>query len=318
MALRLAVPISPIASEPEPHPVDYDWRFSETTATNLADLLDSQKGAIACLGSPTLFSSLKKRGRRSVLIDRNRYLSDSYGRQGVQTLDILTDPPLPEMLFDVVFMDPPWYPDHMHWWLAWASRIVAENGFIFSTVFPPWTRPTAGKERSTLFQVMERMGKLANLDLILQYETPLFEAETYKVCKVERGRSWRTGQLVVIEAANRAPYPERPREQAWRRFLFGTQVVMLRERRDVNLAPPVLVPIYRNGCKVLRSVSRRHRPRRRIDLWTSRNRVFSISGNATALRGSLAALAGPSLTERKAMTSSVLDIFTLRELLAET
>src|SRR5947199_7472023 len=38
--------------EPEPHPLDFDWRFTNESANHLADLALQNGTSLACLGTP--------------------------------------------------------------------------------------------------------------------------------------------------------------------------------------------------------------------------------------------------------------------------
>jgi Probable N6-adenine methyltransferase len=275
---------------PEPHAADYDWRFSDETVAQISDLLKHNKDSIACVGTPSVFRLLAQERRNTSLIDRNPWCLRDVTAKGVFVLDILRDPPPHARAFDVIFMDPPWYPDHIVWWMAWASRILANNGMIISTLFPASTRPTALVERGNLFRFWRAHGSTHILKTNVRYKSPLFEEETDRICGIRRDPLWRSGQLVSFRPNSQLAFPPRPQECAWTRFLFGSQVIMLRDREDLNPAAPSLVPIYRNGCTVLRSVSRRHKARRRVDLWTSRNRVFSIEGSVKRAKAFLSDL----------------------------
>src|SRR4051794_2423934 len=56
---------------PEPHPIDYEWRFSRATAAAVARYAERIGGRVACLGVPTVFIELRPEHVEAVLIDRN-------------------------------------------------------------------------------------------------------------------------------------------------------------------------------------------------------------------------------------------------------
>jgi len=273
--------------QPEPHPADYDWRFSDATASQIVDLLETMTGSVLCLGTPTVFQLLRRSGKDVVLIDRNPWYEKHFHPSSVHRLDLLVDSPPPGRLFDVILMDPPWYLDHMLWWFAWASQLLSKDGVIISTIFPVSARPSAERERQRLVRFMGSIGRMREIRESVTYKTPLFEQESDRTCGVCREPFWRSGELMIFEPNSPFFVGSRPQEHTWTRFVVGTQVIMMRERADTSPSRPRLVPIYEDGGTVLRSVSRRHRARRRIDIWTSRNRVFSIAGSTQKAKAML-------------------------------
>ena len=97
-----------------PHPLDFDWRFTASTAEilwTIVSRLVNPSDDIALLGTPTLtaFVPTRSRPRRVVLFDKN-----AHHRVGVPDgvefteCDILRDP-IPAIEAGLVMADPPWY-----------------------------------------------------------------------------------------------------------------------------------------------------------------------------------------------------------------
>ena len=100
---------------PEPHPLDFDWRFAKPSLSVLSDVLSRFGGdRIATLGTPTLHLHLWKSGKASSLFDKNAHLVELFRKAGVESLvccDLFDHVPFSER-FDIVVADPPWYLDH--------------------------------------------------------------------------------------------------------------------------------------------------------------------------------------------------------------
>lgn len=72
-------------SLPEPHPLDYDWRFSTTTSRHLVELVVTESlnnGAVLLLGAPSVLAEIiqLKDPPRTTLIDKSRELIDYLSR----------------------------------------------------------------------------------------------------------------------------------------------------------------------------------------------------------------------------------------------
>src|SRR5689334_13872624 len=70
-----------VPSMPEPHPIDFEWRYTAETADALAKLLASSSRRIGCLGTPSVFIRLVHAGANAVLVDRNPGLRRHFAAQ---------------------------------------------------------------------------------------------------------------------------------------------------------------------------------------------------------------------------------------------
>jgi hypothetical protein len=60
---------------PEPHPLDFDWRFSQNALLNLQkEIRATPDDRIAVLGAPTLFMKLVDSGLNTHLFDKNPHV----------------------------------------------------------------------------------------------------------------------------------------------------------------------------------------------------------------------------------------------------
>jgi hypothetical protein len=278
---------------PEPFPGDFEWRFTVACAAGIANCASDLGAPIACLGTPTVFSSLVARGREAVLIDRNPFVVKALYASGGTVIEADVGD-LPGVLngakFPVVIMDPPWYPAHIRFWLTRAVSIASDPASLVLPLFPELVRPGALAERLSLTTEISRLGSIEMLQENVTYATPLFEQEVLSALGAPPLKAWRVADLVILhlQVQRRNPVAQRPKEDAWDRFLFGSQVVGV--RRIVESDSPIsVVPLYNDGSFLRRSVSARDPDWGMIGVWTSRNRVLRATGT-DRLRSFLAGL----------------------------
>lgn len=267
---------------PEPHPIDYEWRFDYETAHSLAVRLQEIGGEVCLFGAPTVFLAGCELGLDATLVDRNPQLLNwlpAEHRKRVIQFDLNSLLPEPKRPFDVLFMDAPWYPHHIEGWLANALRHLKPTGTLITTLFPSLTRPSARQERADLLSLFNSLGQSQTLEFRPVYETPLFEAEVLWAEGFSLPR-WRTADLLKIQLSGAEP--ARPlrhaKEEPWLRYQVGSQVVAVRPSADDEADALEVGPCYENGRFLLRSVSARDPARSRIDVWTSRNRCAHVKG----------------------------------------
>lgn len=269
---------------PEPHPADFDWRFSGATREYLTSVVSasvSESSKILLLCVPTLLDALRQKGRQAVLIDHNQATIRSLigaGHLGAIFGDIFdADLPLEEEQFDVCIIDPPWYPEHYRNSLFHAARALRTGAVAWMSLLPSLTRPTAIADRRAVIQEAVLLG----FDVIslersrLSYETPPFEMATLRALSISCG-SWRKGDLLGLKKVCNVS-PERTSEipvEKWRTFLVNRIQIKLRSKegrfRGFSAQPIA-------GSETLLSVSRRFPYRHLIDVWNSRNLAFSVS-----------------------------------------
>jgi len=267
------------ADWPEPHLANYEWRFDEETAIRLADWLPKD-GRVACLGSPTLFHHLLCRRADAALFERNPYLvgslRTSWPAASFQQIDLRF--PVPQQLrgcFDTVFADPPWYLEHTLAWLSRATELASPQGaWVFLCLFPRLARPTARRDFAKLISVMRQFGSPEVIPFRVCYETPRFEAESLSALGIPVIWNWRVGHVVALHIRGGSLRARPPREAKWKWFRFGPELIAL--RADISPGPLEVSPLKTDG--MLLSTSARDPLRSRIDLWTSRNRIFCANG----------------------------------------
>lgn len=266
-----------LVKAPEPHPLDYDWRFTIQTIARLVTLIPKDSTCLA-IGAPLVAQYLEQIGRNVVLIDRQPlYLVTKH-----RVLDVCTDPPI-EQFSNFVILDPPWYPEVFIRWLCWAANASSTDATLICSLWPDFTRPSATSERSSLIEWLNTWAQVELVPNFFQYEMPLFEQVALAAQTSSRnGGSPRIGDMLVIRK-NRNPTLTGVlrREAVWHRFLFDSYQIALRLRLPQE--EPVAIHKHSNAQGwIWPFVSRRATGREKIDLWSSRNEVALVDG-ATAI-----------------------------------
>jgi hypothetical protein len=282
-----------------PHPLDFDWRFTETCALAIARqvLALAKPERIALLGTPTLIpaieSSLPSAALR--LFDRNllwrdRIVCEDPGVE-VTACDLTLDDLDPSTVgaADAVVMDPPWYPVIQKGYIWAAARFVRSGGFVVTTVPPQGTRPRVLAERAEI----EAYASAAGLALVtvsegsVRYVTPPFEVNAMRAAGVFLSLpEWRSGDLAIYQSRRRGAV-ERPAvspEAQWAEVTIKGIRIKMRLASDSSgekAGSPELESLIHGD--VLPSVSARHPIRGLVDVWTSGNRIFKCKNTRTLL-----------------------------------
>ncbi|MFO7772632.1 MAG: hypothetical protein R6V59_01580 [Dehalococcoidia bacterium] len=272
----------------DPHPADYDWRYTSKSrdelATRLSPFIESNC-EIALLGAPTLFLSLHKSGVHLSLFDNSTsVLADleSAGATGGLFHHNMFDPMVRfRGKYDVVVADPPWYVQFHKAFILRSAELLKEQGSLLLSV-PPWlTRPSAIADRAVIMQFARKTGfePVEIAPGALSYECPKFEQLALSMQGIQCG-DWRTGDLFVFrkikepQSSLKVSYPKD--EPVWDEYRFGLLKVKLRHRPRVACGKLRIKPVSDEG-PCLNTVSRRSPLRRRIDLWTSDNTAYSVT-----------------------------------------
>jgi hypothetical protein len=268
----------PAGGRPEPHPLDFDWRFTAETQGRLQELLHN-RSSVLLLGTP----SLRDQADTRVLVDRHPLATSNSSHIAIDLRR--SAPSIASRRFSAVVLDPPWYPADLEAWLAFAFGRVERRSIVAFTLWPEATRPDAAAERARTLRAVAPFGGVKLLPGFVRYMTPRFEAEAMRA----EGRfplpAWRMGDLVVVTIEKRTRFestvhfPQPPR-RLWQRYVLGRQQIAVRVA-DESRTVPLLGRVPGLATWTLGSVSRRHPCRDHVQLWTSRNWVARLE-NASA------------------------------------
>jgi hypothetical protein len=270
---------------PEPHALDYDWRFTEGTLGFLARYIMSL-GAhhVAVFGAPTLFKHLVDNGTAADLFDNNgeiikRLRKAGYGK--ASECDLLRKFPDGKG-FNCAVIDPPWYLEHYRAFIEAGRRLLAPKGKLLISMLPRLTRPQAAVDREQVLTFASERGfELLAVDASsLHYSSPAFEVEALRGEGISLG-DWRSADLYSFELTSR-PVPETNVRAAdgtdpWATYQILSMVVKIKLENGKSDRPFEFKEVPGVADMRLRSVSRRSPARTHINLWTSRNLVAQVT-----------------------------------------
>jgi hypothetical protein len=277
---------------PIPHPLDFDWRFSEEAVERILDeaaLLGRHRASVGVVGAPSVALKADRPWTSGGVIafDINPGVVSALRQLGGRVVslrcNVLIDEP-PRFRLDVVVTDPPWYFDELCSTLWFCHATCRTGGFILASIPPLGTRPGIAEERTKLLEFSSRLG----LDLIgiqpaqLPYRSPPFERNAlHAVGAAGTPVDWRRGDLAVF-AKRGSPRSPRPTVSssagaAWCDVSFSAPRVRVSPKQSGGFSDPRLSPIIEGD--VLPTVSRRDPRRKAARVWTSGNRVFACRGS---------------------------------------
>jgi hypothetical protein len=284
---------------PDPHPLDFDWRFTAHSRSVLRDVSlasAGRTGRVILLGVPTLLEDMASVIPDTVLIDQNKAtihaLIDRGHAHRVHCADILAQNTLAAPC-DIVIADPPWYLEFYRAFICQASRLLQGDGILALSVLPLLTRPCAVRDREEILQMATEAGfHLVSAEAgRLGYQTPAFERATFKTHGISIS-NWRRGDLFLFLRVG-APRSDGPARTAalvegdWDTYQIERSQIKVRRRVEHAQCRFAATPLGRAGS-VLESVSRRLPVRARIDVWSSNNAAYAIQG-LHVLRAALSA-----------------------------
>lgn len=271
----------------DPHPADYDWRFSAQSVQALTNKLLStaQGGRIALLGTKTVFPPLYDQGAEVTLFNKSRSILNDLRAAGYQKGLVECNLSLPLVVgsgsYRVVLADPPWYVDYYCAFLRRAADLLRVGGTVYLSVLPALTRPGAVEDRATILEVATALGlQLIQQDAgYLSYETPGFEHQALLACGLCCG-DWRRGDLWVFgkqyERVTNLTDNAIIDEPDWVEYRIGSKRIKLRLAGGLEAARFTYNAVDPMGA-VMTHVSRRSPFRNKIDAWSSDNHAYTVT-----------------------------------------
>ena len=280
---------------PIPHPLDSDWRFTSSTRNWLVERIgqNGQECSIALLGTPSLIPDVIEEGicNHVHLFDVNPNVITAVNRRfpAVKTclIDLTTKvPPLQD--FDVVVLDPPWYPKHWDSFLHAASNLCRKGGEVLASFPSVGTRDGVSSQFDEFLATADSvsLGKMETIPFGLRYESPFFEqcalaASGLGNCPLD----WRTGDFVGFTRSQgetkKCFVPPAPSVVKWQEIRLNGVRVKVRQKANESGSPAVRSIVAKD---VLKTVSQRSPVVAEADIWTSDNRVFGCENTSVLLR----------------------------------
>ncbi len=277
---------------PIPHPLDYDWRFSDAAVAYLlrtSAALAAPGATIALLGTPSIMRAVIEEPPpyQFVLVEANSAITTCLAAAAPTARIVQSDigrDRLPDLTAAVIIADPPWYKEYIRSFLWAACRLCQINGTILMSVPPVGTRPGIALEWERTLLWAEQLGlALVRLEPnAIEYRTPPFERNALRAEGLGTlSPYWRQGNLAIfmrqdVRRVRRPPLPAH--DGQWEEVQVDGVRIRLRRRVVGGFSDPLLIPLV--SGHVLSSVSRRDPRRQQADVWTSGNRIFACRGTA--------------------------------------
>lgn len=201
---------------PQPHPLDYDWRYDEVTTRSLLAIVRNLQPVLA-LGAPTVARRLEEIGCEVLLVDRQP-------AQGVRNHVICAvEQYQPKAAFGCAIVDPPWYSRQLEDWARIAGRAVRKGGTVLLSVWPADVRPDGAAELTGLFDRLAEWATIHRNVATLSYVEPAFETVARDTGRDRSfSRSPLRGELVRLDVQSvPPPLPCASPGPLWHRFILN-------------------------------------------------------------------------------------------------
>jgi hypothetical protein len=313
---------------PPPHPLDFDWRYTDQTVDRLLSFATSvtEPGdTIALLGAPSVYAAALKRDldRHFVLLDASHAtverLRAAGARHAVHLCDVF-DGKVSDVQAAAVIADPPWYTDHIRAFL-WASARCGRTGSHVLVSLPArGTRPGVASER----RAFRAAAGDHSLEVVayhwnwLTYTSPPFERNALAAAGWRHlPHDWRRGDLAILRShgpGGRCPPVQRPGKE-WEEVMLDWVRIRVRKDTATSGFAPSLQPLVTGG--VLDDVSSRHPIRDQANVWTSGNRIYFSEAPQTVLAILRALASGSNAYEAAASTMGRMPTRTEKQAIAK-
>jgi hypothetical protein len=297
---------------PVPHPLDFEWRFSENAIENLLQKsleITNPQDLITLFGVPSVLWSALQKGypRQMVLFESSQAVSHFFDRQNVprgkfKKCNLMEDD-LPKISAKLVISDPPWYQECVRSFLWAAGQLCSQGGFMLLSTPPVGTRPKIKQEWEDALGWAKALGFsfVEMQECSLPYVSPPFERNALKAEGiVSVPREWRRGNLAIFVREFDHGISRPPScllNGDWvEEAIEGVRFRIRRRDRTQHFIDPSLETIVPGD--ILPSVSRYDGRREKADVWTSGNRIFKCQGTAVLQKiiGAIVQHSSPFLT----------------------
>lgn len=274
---------------PQPHPLDFDWRYSSKTVREISGAISTSDTVVAG-GAPSIARYLDAVARDAILVDRQpfqdvkKHIVAEVGHVRLKVQQA------------VAVLDPPWYPAEAIQWIAWAAGVVGAGGEMLVSLWPADIRPAGRQERTHLADWVRGWAEISDTGIPVEYVPPSFEQAASAISGgtdlLEKPRS---GELLrIVVGREPATVPEPQRLTRWVRFIFNEYQLAIRDSPTTSSGSQITHVSGAEGW-IWPHVSRRAAGRDEIAIWSSQNEVAMV-GNSGPLVQTLRAYASAELS----------------------
>jgi hypothetical protein len=273
---------------PLPHPLDFEWRFSNLSIDELLrrlNIIAGPRGKLLFVCTPAVALRAFDMNNPRPLTYASRLddpvtakLKEVCGER-MEFVEVRND--LSTVGAAAALVDPPWYDDIALPLVTQALRGLEEGGGLLIAIPDRLTGCSSAPMLTSIAADAKPFGMERAQILVgkLRYETPFFELSTLRHLGLRSVHpQWRTGRTVFGRRTRTPiPYHRFPVDGGWREV--GDSSWRMRLRRRDNKQPPGsgTIPLHVRGS-VSRAATRAHVE----ECWTVGNRVACASVAATS------------------------------------
>jgi len=283
---------------PVPHPLDFEWRFSDTASSYLLNKCENLTGSIdnlIMLGTPSLFQYANERRKPNYKIhfmgDHTFVTSrlEEFCLDNITRCNVFYDIPN-NIVGSHLILDPPWYDEFIYAFIWTAKQLCNIGGYLLVSLPAIGTRPGVIRERENILKWANELGLvlISIENSAIPYNTPFFELNALRAEGINNvPQEWRKGDLFIFRNDNNqnTQKPEFSKGNGWTEAAIGNirfKVRVDKSREYKEFADPSLNKIIDGD--ILPTVSSKDERRSKAIVWTSGNRIYHCAGPDTLFK----------------------------------
>jgi hypothetical protein len=283
---------------PVPHPLDFEWRFSDTASAYLLNKCENLTGSIdrlIMLGTPSLFRYANERRKPNY---KMHFMGDhtfvtarleEFCLANITRCNVFYEMPI-NIVGSHLILDPPWYDEFIYAFIWTAKQLCNVGGYLLVSLPAIGTRPGVSHEWENILKWTNELGLVLinKEDSALPYRTPFFELNALHAEGINNvPQEWRKGDLLIFRNDNNqnTKKPEFNNVNGWAEALVGNVRFKIRvdKRREyTEFTDPSLNKIIDGD--ILPTVSSKDERRSKAIVWTSGNRIYHCAGPGTLFK----------------------------------
>lgn len=268
---------------PIPHILDSDWRFTVESTYILTQLIQEhssvKRGNLVMIGTPSLFLMLNSHpdicNYNTMLIEKNNIKYFQPVSSNIITNDV--SKVSLEDYADVIVCDPPWYMDAIKMFIQSSQRMLRKNALLVIVVPPEGVRDGIREEYQQIIHTAKTLGfsYCSMFEEILSYVSPPFEVKALETKGITNYPiDWRKGTVMLFRKVEVKEVTgiksNLSDETVWQEAVISN--VRIKVKLETVFQDEIINHIAHND--VYPTVSMRNSLCKRVNVWTSGNRVY--------------------------------------------